>query len=703
MRLAVDTGGTFTDLAVGDDDGSQRIYKAPTTPDDPLRGLKAVLEVAAGSQGVDLRTFLGRASIFHFATTRSINAITTGTAARCALLATQGHRDVLVFREGGRLDAFDYTTAYPEPYVPRSLTFEVEERIGSAGEVVKPIDEEQLVTLATRLGESGVEAAGVALLWSVVNPAHELRVREVLNAHLPDLRVTLSHEVCPRIREYRRASAACIDASLKPLMTAHLRELEGSLAKWGFEGRVLVVGSGGAVLPAGEMADAPIHSLNSGPAMAPVAGRTIAASEGDNGAVVVIDTGGTTFDVSLVRDGQLSWTREAWIGREFEGHMTGLPSVDIRSIGAGGGSIAWVDAGGLLHVGPMSAGSVPGPACYGQGGKAPTVTDAAVCLGYIDPHNFLGGDMVLDSDAAFKAVERDVASGLGLGVLEAAESIMDVATEQMVQAIEEITINQGVDPEAATLVAGGGAAGLNCVRIARRLGCQRVIVPEAAAVLSASGALLSDIAREYSATMLTRSDAFDFDRVNETLAQLERRCRDFASGLGLEGEPEIQYVTEARYPHQMWEIDVRLPSVRIPDDAALEEVRAEFHRTHERLFAIRDQESPVEFVTWRAEIRHPLGQPVADQVADSVSGQDATSRGVWIPSSGFQDVDTYRLDALESNVTNTGPAIVETPHTTIVVSPDDEFRRTPGGAVIVDIAAVLGAAAERVEKEAERA
>ena len=287
---------------------------------------------------------------------------------------------------------------------------------------------------------------------------------ELLAEHLPEVACTLSHQLNPTLREYRRASSTCIDASLKPLMRGYLHGLKRRLREAGFAGRVLMVTSQGGMMDADDVAEAPIHAIGSGPAMAPVAGRHYAALDAATDTAVVADTGGTSYDVSLVRQGRIPWTRETWLGQRFRGHMTGFPSVDVKSIGAGGGSIGWVDAGGLLHCGPQSAGSKPGPACYGTGGVEPTVTDCALLLGYIDPAFFLGGAMRLDLDAARHALASRVASPLGLGLEEAAAAVLALATEKMVGAIEEITINQGIDPRSAVLIGGGGAAGPQCGR-----------------------------------------------------------------------------------------------------------------------------------------------------------------------------------------------------------------------------------------------
>jgi N-methylhydantoinase A len=370
MRLSVDVGGTFTDLVVDDGDGRLELHKTSTTSPDPIDGILAVLEIAASGRGRTLREFLSLADTFIHGTTRAINAVVTGTTARTAFLVTAGHPDILLIREGGRTDPFNYRVPYPQPYVPRSLTFEVPERVGAAGEIVAPLDESAVRRIADALKERNVEAVAVCFLWSIVNPVHELRTGALLRELMPGVALTLSHQLNPTLREYRRASSCCIDASLKPVMSAYLHALQRRLKESNLAGRAFAVTSRGGISDIAAMAERPILSLNSGPSMAPVAGRHYARHAGGSTAIVT-DAGGTTFDVSLVRNGAIPWTRETWIGPVYQGHMTGFPSVDVKSIGAGGGSIAHVDRGGMLHVGPASAGSNPGPACYGRGGSRP--------------------------------------------------------------------------------------------------------------------------------------------------------------------------------------------------------------------------------------------------------------------------------------------------------------------------------------------
>jgi N-methylhydantoinase A len=693
MRFAVDTGGTFTDLIVENDDGGLQMFKAPTTPDDPVRGVLDSLAVAAEQLDMPLPALLGRGSLFIHGTTHAINAIVTGNTAKTALLTTEGHRDILVLREGGRSEPFNFTVPYPDPYVPRALSFEIPERILADGSERRALDERAVIEIIAKMRDLDIEAVAVCLLWSIVNPDHERRVGELLDAHLPGVPYTLSHRLNPSLREYRRASSAAIDASLKPLMQHYMRGLEHRLREAGFGGRVLIVTSQGGVMDAGEIAEAPIHLINSGPSMAPVSGRHFARQDENADTAVIADTGGTTYDVSLVRRGAIPLTRETWIGQPYRGHMTGFPSVDVKSIGAGGGSIAWVDGGGLLHVGPHSAGAVPGPACYGHGGETPTVTDAALVLGYLDANFFLGGSIRLDINAARTALADQIAKPLHLTVEDAATAVIAVATENMVQAIVDITVLQGMDPQTAVLIGGGGAAGLNSVAIGRRLGCRRVVIPEVGAALSAAGAMMSELTSKASRTFFVSSDGFDFAGVNAILDDLETQCRTFIEGPGQGSlEQAIDLVAEARYRDQVWEIEVPLPRRRFDSAGDLAALVESFHRAHEELFAVRDPASVVEFVSWTATVRCRLREnDNASQVApgDDVVRDDV--RPVYFAGEGWLTTPVRRFDTIAYGEKLQGPAIVESTFTSIVLDPGAiAERRTSGSLSITPDAASTG-------------
>ena len=686
FRISVDTGGTFTDIVVLDPAGKLHIGKSLTTPERIFEGMQGALAVVAGDLGISLPQLLAEAAILIYGTTRATNAVVTKCTARTAFLTTRGFRDTLTLKEGGKHGPHDYSYDYPDPYIPRRLSFEITERISAEGEVVLPFDEAQARATIETLIARKVEAVAVSLLWSIAEPAHELRIGALLEEMMPGVPYTLSHQLVPILREYRRASATAIDASLKPLMQKHLCEMAADLRAAGFAGDLLVSTSVGGCQAVEELIARPIHTLKSGPAMAPVAGRAAAAVERLGGNAIVCDTGGTTFDVGLVRDGGLVYTRDSWLGQRWLGDIIGTSTVDVRSIGAGGGSIAWLDPGGLLRVGPQSAGSTPGPACYGRGGEEPTVSDAALHLGYIDPTYFNGGRLQLNAEAATRVITR-LAGQISRTPDQTAAAIMTIANELMIKAIGEITVNEGLNPRESVVVAGGGAAGFNIMPIARELGCATVILPRLASALSACGMQYSAIVFEATRSRFTDSAQFDMAGVNRALAEIEAELDAFRHGLlGAEGaEARIEWVVEARYRAQVWELDTRLPGARVSDVAALAEA---FHQAHERVYAVRDEGSPVEFVNWKGRISIHLfaPPPPPNLTATPYVPAPDTCRPCFFTETGRSSTPIYRGAALLAGAQIAGPAIIEEPTTTIVVYPGLSAELSAAGNYILHCA-----------------
>jgi len=686
-RIAVDTGGTFTDIMVLDEAGQLHIGKALTTPERIFQGMSEGISVVAEDLGLTVPDLLAGSDILIYGTTHATNAVVTKRTAKTAFLTTSGFKDTLTFKEGGKHGPHDYSYDYPDPYIPRRYTFEIDERIGSEGEIVRPLDKNKVREVIALLAERNFEAVAVNLLWSIANSDHELAIGALLDELLPDIPYTLSHQLVPILREYRRASATAIDASLKPLMQQHLREMSSDLRDAGFAGDLLMSTSVGGCQDVEELIARPIHTLKSGPAMAPVAGRAYVQLEklGDN--AIVCDTGGTTFDVGLVRDSHLVHTRDSWLGPRWLGDIMGTSSVDMRSIGAGGGSIAWIDPGNLLRVGPQSAGSTPGPACYGNGGNEPTVTDAAVCLGYVDPTFFNGGRLKLDVAAAERVI-GDLAAKMGRTPDETAAAIMTIANELMIKAIGEITVNEGVNPRESVVVAGGGAAGFNIMPIARELGCDTVVLPRFAAALSACGMHYSDIVFEATRSRFMDSDAFDCDAVNTALSEIASELDEFRGNLkgGAEATAEIQFWVESRYRAQVWELDTPVPKAKFDGAADVAALAESFHQVHERVYAVRDEGSPVEFVNWKGRIAIRMFDPpplVASAATDHVPSPDAT-RSCFFLETGRLDTPIYRGGGLKPGVQIAGPAIVEEPTTTIVVYPDLAVTLSAAGNYILN-------------------
>ena len=687
-RIAIDTGGTFTDVVLADDQTNFILGKAPTNYGRIFVGIEGGLQSIAEQLNSTVGEILARTDFLIYGTTHATNAIIESKTARTAFLVTEGFPDILVVREGGKLHPFDLGIMYPDPYIPRSLTFEIRERIDSDGEIVVPLDEAQAKSVMAELKRNKIEAVAVCFLWSPVNGTHEARIGRIIEQELPGIPYTLSHQLNPIVREYRRASSTAINASLRPLMERHLGDMEKDLRHAGFHGELLVASSFGGVMHVGDLLERPIYLVRSGPSMGPVAGRTYAEAETGAREVIVCDTGGTSFDVSLVRDGVIKFTRDTWLGEIFSGHITGLSSVDVESIGAGGGSIAWVDPGGLLRVGPQSAGSQPGPACYGHGGANATVTDAAVVLGFVDPEYFLGGRMKLDVKCAWDAIGR-VGEKINLAPQEAARAIMDIASERMVGAIKEITVNQGVDPRDALIVGGGGAAGLNIIPIARRLDCRHVLVPRTAGALSACGGQYSNIVAEFSLSKFAFSGDFDYDEVNRTLEKIQASVDQFSNGLRQKGLQRFatEFFVEARYAYQVWELDVRLAKGRFDNPGDLDAMVEGFHREHERVFAVKEPGQNIECLYWKGRLTAFLESPALIKVPATTRPPPPPRKDCEAFFAGVGAVRTPRYlgSSLEAGTRIEGPAIIDEPTTTIVVYPQSAVRVTELRNYLVDV------------------
>jgi len=684
FELSVDVGGTFTDFIFCHDDGRTAFLKSTTTPDDISRGILAGIEKAAGEAGVPVPEFVRRCRRFSLGTTVATNAILQGRTARTALLCTQGHEHVLLIREGHKTNIHDLRVDYPEPHIPQSLTFPVRERILDDGEVLTPLDEEDLRRVIGRIAGLDVEAVAVAYLWSISNPAHELRTETVLAEMLPDIPVTLSHRVSPTLREYRRTSTAALDASLKPVVRRNLKRMEDMLAGLGFRGALTVVTSSGGRVSIEEAMNAPVNLCLSGPSGAPVASNHICArEEGLGDSVITCDLGGTSFDVSLSLGGQSLHRRHGEIG----GHVFAVPATEILTIGAGGGSVAEIDNGGMIHVGRYSAGSFPGPACYQRGGTDATVTDAALVCGLLGDRRFGDGSIVLSRDRAVEAVRVNVAERLGISVPAAARLIIGVVEQNMAAAIEEITIRRGLDPRDFTLVGGGSAAGLHMVPIAKLLSIGQVLFPPSAGVLSAFGIAIGDIKSYFGQSFLARSDAFDHDGVNRVMEALEARSRRFLDGMGIPAEARLlRHSVEACYTDQVWTLTTPFAGPRIEGAGELAELVASFHRVHEERYRTRSPKERIEFQEWGVEA---VGRPGIPESIFSLpahgSALPSYRRPILQAEGEPAEVDVHDRVGLAPGATVAGPAIIEDDLMTILVVEGSTARMTGQGNILVEI------------------
>jgi len=688
-RLCIDIGGTFTDLVVADPKGKVDIFKSPTTPGDYTDAFIETVKMAADHFKLPLKEFMGQCSTieggyFGHGSTVSTNAIIEGKTAKTGLICTRGFRDILVAREAGKENPYDWQMEYPEPYIPRYLTFGVGERINAEGGIEQELNEDDVRQAISRLKEYKVSAIAVALLWSIVNPIHELKIAGIIEKEWPGIPYSLSHLVNPCIREYRRFSSTAIDASLKPLVGSYVAQLEKRLEAIGYKGQLSLLTSSGGVVSAEELVRKPIYSVDCGPALAPSAGRLVAGTDLGINNIITTDMGGTSFDVACITGGEIAVSRETEVG----GFMLGINKVDSKSIGAGGGSIAWVDTGGLLHIGPHSAGAVPGPACYNTGGTEPTVTDANVVLGYLDPAYFLGGGMKLDKKLAAKAIEEKVAKPLKLGVEEAAYAMWGAVNASMSNVIQDITIWRGIDPREYTIVSGGGAGGMHIAAIAAELGVKRVLIPRVAGALSAFGGAFADITSEFSLSKFTESGSFDFDGINSALDGLKKQAEEFFEHMRVpRKQRKLQVYTEARYPFQVWEISVPLRGNSITNQKQLDILISDFHKMHQRIFSVSAPDQPVEFVYWRVKAVGKMAKTefVPAKMTSDLPVRSGVRKAYFRELGGMVDTPVYKGVDLKPGHRIPAPAIIEEPTTTILVMPGCKASITKYGNYLIEI------------------
>lgn len=691
FRIGVDIGGTFTDFTVVDDRGRFTLYKEPTTPDEPTRAIERGLAAVAERMGLTQADLLARTRLFVHGTTIATNQVIQRNGPAVGLLCTEGFRDVLYLRDGFKPERFNIRLEHPREFVDRSLRIGVAERIGPDGAVRTPLDEEGVRAAAASFREQGVRAVAVAFLWSIVNPAHERRAAELLAQELPGVHVLTSAEVLPEIREWERTSATVLSAYIAPGIDEYLRRLERILDDAGLERRPLIMQINGGCASVEEILHRPVYALGSGPAAAPSAALHDALALGIRD-LITVDMGGTSFDVALIRDGRAAMSRTIQVDMQ----PIGVPAVDVHSVAAGGGSIAHVDRGGMLRVGPQSAGAAPGPACYGAGGERPTVTDANVVLGYLDPDAFLGGRRRLDPARSRAAVDRDVAQPLGLGTVEAAAGIIRVVTENMVSAIRAVSIERGIDPRGYTLVCGGGAGGLHAARLARELGMAQVLIPRAAGTLCSYGMTVTDVRHDHVRPFHATSATVDCARLDALFAELEQEARESLARDGFAPEQIVlERQVDTRYQGQVYELTVPVPARERFEPADVAEVAAGFHEEHRRQFTYSRPEMPVEFLHWRvvASGRIPLAQAPAAEPQEQVVVETGL-REAYVPErGGMAALAVVQADALKPGAVVEGPAVIESDTTTVLLNPGDRLTVKHDGTLVIDVERPEGAGA----------
>ena len=678
FRLGVDIGGTFTDaILLNESNGEIRTGKVPSTPSDPSVGFLNVVDRMLEGAAVKPETVR---YVVH-GTTVATNAIIEGNLAKTAFITTDGFRDLLEIQTGIRPVLYDLQFEKIKPLVPRYLCFGVPERLDFRGDVLVPVDEDAVYRVVEQLAQEGVESIAVCLLHSYINPEHEQRIGEILKSELPTTLFSLSSDVAPEFREYFRASTTVINAAIRPVVSRYLENIQSRVRGTGVTGELLVMQSSGGVLTFGAAIDRPVFMVESGPAAGVIAASNLGNTLGHEN-VISFDMGGTTAKAGLIENGAPRVTKEYEVGgtaattehgSRGSGYPIRTPVIDLVEIGAGGGSIAWIDSGGILRVGPRSAGADPGPVCYGQGGTEPTITDANLVLGRISPDYFLGGEMVLDVEAARTAIRERCADPLNMVVEDVALGIVEIANSAMVGALRQVSIQRGYDPRDFLLVAFGGAGPVHANRLAAELEMPSVLIPTSPGTTSAMGLLVTDIKHDYSVALIQRADQLDFRTVESQFARMKSEGEAALSSEDVASESmRFVYQADTRYVGQSYELTITLPDGGLKSDQ-LPGVLEQFHSEHERAYGFKADDEPVEFVALRLSaigvIEKPRSREVDVGSGDAASAVKGTRLVYFTESDGYVDCPVYNRYRLRAGDEVEGPAIVEEVDSTVVVHP----------------------------------
>jgi len=680
LRIATDVGGTFTDLVAFDEQtGNVIASKVSTTPSEFSRGVLASVEAA----DIDL----AEASFFVHGCTVVINAITERKGARTALVTTKGFRDVLLIGRGNRPDMYNLRYHKPEPFVRRRLCFEVPERVDHHGAVLEPLDADALDVIADRCAELGVEAIAVCFLHSYANPDHERAARDRLAVRLPEVATTISSDVTRQMREYERSSTTILNAYVQPVLDRYLTQLQEGAGARGLARRPYVMQSNGGTASFDRARRTPINMVESGPAAGIMGAARIGREIGEPN-VIYLDIGGTTAKCSLIEDGKPLMTTEyklEW-SPQSAGYPANVPVTDIVEIGAGGGSIAWVDDTGGLHVGPRSAGAEPGPACYGKGGSSPTVTDAKLVAGVIDPDYFLGGRLKVSRQLALEAIGR-LGEAVGTPPEETANGIIRLANARMINALRLVSVRRGYDPRDFVLVACGGGGAMHAAALGAELRVKRTVIPPLAGNFSAWGMLVTEPRIDLIRTHLLRTEHSDLPDLAVVYDSLHAEARQ---GLGEEGggstELMITRSVEMRYTGQEHTVSVLLDD----EVAAMADLEERFHRAHERLYTFALGDTPIEIVNFHLTGHLAVSTPAISRLdADGRSAERArkAGRSVDFDADGVHECAVYERELLPPGFSTEGPAVVEEPSSTALVHPGQRVTVDEWGNLVIDAVA----------------
>ena len=685
-RLGIDTGGTFTDFILASAGEGIRLYKTPSTPHDPPIAVREGLQQIGADLGCSVADFLRDCDLVILGTTVGVNALIEHKGAKTGLFCTAGHEDSLEIRLGHKEDGHRYDADFPQAtmLVSRALRFPVEERVLSTGEVSVPLNEADVRRGIRRFREERVEAVAISLVWSFLHPEHERRIAELVRAEMPGTYVTLSVDLLPQIREYTRTSTTVMNAYIGPIIRRYVERMEALLHDLGYANPVRYMQSNGGLTSGRFLADKGIYALNSGPAAGPNAGLFFHTGDRSRD-IITVDMGGTSFDISLSKDGKTNIVKDF----DFLRYRIGIPMLQVETLGAGGGSIAFVNGMGLLQVGPESAGAQPGPAAYGQGGQRPTVTDALVVLGYLNQEALLGGRLRIDAEAARRVIAAGVAGPLKLDVERAAQGIFTLVNSNMVSGIRRVSIERGYDPRDFMMVVGGGAGPAHAGRLASELGIPTILIPKVSSALCAFGEILADMKHSYLSSSAVRLDAVDYAYLNDTFASMEMQGRHDLGSAGVAADViTISRSLDMRYVDQVHECQVDIP---LEDLSAsnIDAIAEAFHTRHEELFTYCERDNTVEIMNLEStvvgKVARPQLPPLASGTPDPAHARTGERPAFFEENNAFVMTPVYDGAKLLVGNRVVGPAIIEEITTSIVVFPGWQVRLDDPGVYVMTV------------------
>jgi N-methylhydantoinase A len=683
-RLGIDAGGTFTDFVLADKSGQVRLFKALSTPQDPTLAIRNGLALISEELGVSGETVVSNCDLCINGTTVGLNALIQHKGAKVGLICTAGHEDSLEIRLGHKEDGYRYDPEYPPAtmLVPRYLRRGIRERVLSDGSVREPLNEADIRAACDLFRAEGVETVAISFVWSVLHPAHEARAGAIVREMLPGVVLTLGSELYPQIREYTRTSTAVVNAYLAPIMKRYVEAVDSYFRSLGAKQPVRYYQSNGGLAIGQAMTDRSVYAINSGPASAPAAGQYVCAPIGKKD-VITLDMGGTSFDITLTKDGSTNINKNI----DFLRYRIGVPMIQVETLGAGGGSIGWIDEMGLMQMGPQSAGSDPGPACYGRGGKLPTVSDANLVLGYLNPDGLVGGRLPLDARKAHQVIKTHLADPLKMSVERAAHGMFTIVNANMVNGIRRVTVERGYDPRDFVLVGAGGATAAHITSLADAMGIDTIVLPKLASGLCAFGQIISDVKYNYMATAPLRleSDAA-YSRIDALFRQIEAQGVGHLKSDGFRGRDIVMKRSlDMRYVGQVHECTVEIGTFKV-DAKSIGKIKDAFHKRHKELYTYAEPASTVEVVNIESTV-----YGVVDKPARMVIGKGATPKKAL---KGYRDAvfsadgkrvrtPIYDGTPLGAGAKIKGPAVIEEVTTTIVIEPGWTARLDASGSYLI--------------------